>query len=196
MGRTKHVLPRCENSRERDREHWRFPVATSIPISGGKAYAIVDDQDAALILQSTWYLAHNGYAHRNLPRGKKRGGVTYMHRLIAGFAETSEQVDHIDGDKLNNRRANLRVANFHANQWNRKKTKLVQGKSTSSRYKGVTWDKTGRVWVGQITQNRRRFHLGRYQCEEEAARAYDAAAIQKFGEYARLNFPGEDDGVT
>jgi hypothetical protein len=91
------------------------------------------------------------------------------------------QVDHIDGDGLNNRRSNLRVATKQQNNWNVKR---------DGRLKGVY--PSGTRWAARINLNGKEIHLGVHATIEEAAHVYDAAAIHYFGEYACLNFPGSD----
>jgi hypothetical protein len=95
-------------------------------------------------------------------------------------------VDHISGDLLDNRRANLRLCTLAENQRNSAK----QRRARASRYKGVHRGKGPRPWVAQIGA-RPRCHIGCFATEEEAGRAYDAEARRRWGEYARLNFPME-----
>lgn len=103
-----------------------------------------------------------------------------MHKLITGFAET----DHKDHDGLNNQRLNLRDATRSQNHANQQPQ--IKG---SSRFKGVYWHKMGRKWLAQIVIKGHRHYLGLYVLEEDAARAYDQAALEAFGEYACLNPP-------
>nr|WP_268987487.1 HNH endonuclease [Providencia alcalifaciens] len=93
-------------------------------------------------------------------------------------------IDHIDGDKLNNRIENLRICTHNQNQHN-------QGirASNKSGYKGVSWMKSVKKWHAQICCNSKVTHLGLYTCKIEAAKAYDEAAKQLHGEFAWLNFP-------
>ena len=104
---------------------------------------------------------------------------------LAGFSEC-EVVDHIDGNGMNNIRENLRPSSFSQNQGNRKKTP-----GTSSRFKGVTWvkHKYRQCWKATIKAYGESYFLGEFFNEEDAARAYDEAAIKIFGEFAVLNFP-------
>jgi len=102
-----------------------------------------------------------------------------MHRLILGFP--ASQTDHWDCNGLNNCRANLRVANQSNNTANQLKRR------GTSRFKGVYWNKRDRIWRAQIGLNYGRLGLGDFHDEIEAARAYNRAALAKFGEFARLN---------
>lgn len=92
-------------------------------------------------------------------------------------------VDHINGNPLDNRRSNLRITDKRGNAQN-----SAKHKDASSYFKGVTWDKSRRKWMVQIVIDGVRTHLGRFAIEEDAARAYDEAAKQHFGEFARCNF--------
>jgi hypothetical protein len=111
-----------------------------------------------------------------------------LHRLLLQ-APAEFHVDHRDGDPLNNRLANLRLCTHSQNQANR------PAMGGASRFKGVATARGCRNrWRAQIQQQRadgtfRRVCLGQFESEEDAARAYDAAALLKYGEFARLNFP-------
>ena len=93
------------------------------------------------------------------------------------------QVDHIDGNGLNNQRNNLRIVTNQQNGMNQKK----QRRSTTSRYKGVCWHNKNKGWMAGIKHNRKTIYLGCYETEEEAALAYNTEATRIFGEYAKLN---------
>jgi hypothetical protein len=94
-------------------------------------------------------------------------------------------VDHQNSNPLDNRRSNLRLATHLQNSHNRKKTKI----KTTSKYLGVSFDKYRKKWHVRILHMGKRINLGRFADEDEAGRAYDAAAKKYFGEFARLNFP-------
>jgi hypothetical protein len=153
-----------------------------IPLVGRKGagrVALVDDEDLALVQPYRWGLAERDHTSYAIARFTRDGHRHYlmMHALLAG-----PRPDHRDGDGLNNQRANLRPATPSQNLANR-----GPRPGSSSRYKGVSWyPRTGR-WAASITVNYRRVHLGYHSAEEDAARAYDAAARQWFGEFARLN---------
>jgi HNH endonuclease len=107
---------------------------------------------------------------------------TLLHRLIMNPPRT-KQIDHIDGDTMNNRRSNLRIATPTQNQQNR------QYGYGYSDYKGVNLNMG--LWRAKITVNKKQVHLGYFATEEAAALAYDEAALNYFGEFAKTNFPFE-----
>lgn len=98
------------------------------------------------------------------------------------------ETDHIDHDKLNNQRHNLRVASKSQNNQNRKKRN-----GTSSKYKGLYRDNRRNRWVCKIKLNNKNIQLGYFENEIEAALMYDVAAKYFFKEFALLNFPDNDD---
>ncbi len=108
-----------------------------------------------------------------------------MHRFILD-APDGAVVDHINGNALDNRRANLRLCTPTENAYNKRKRP-----GTVSQYKGVSWDSRNQRWMSQLTFKNRHLFLGRFDDEQEAARAYDVAARKHFGEFANLNFKHE-----
>ena len=92
-------------------------------------------------------------------------------------------IDHINGNKLDNRRSNLRHVNNQQNHWNREKSK-----SNTSGYKGVSFDKSRGKYEASIMKDGRKRFLGYFNDPKDAAVAYDNAAFFYFGEYARPNF--------
>lgn len=159
-----------------------------IPLTQGLV-ALVDDEDFEPLTQYRWY-AHRGchtfYADRkqriNVPPYQK--SLT-MHRELLQ-ALSGQEVDHIDGDGLNNQRANLRLATTSQNQSNR----AMLPNNTSGR-RGVSWHRRDRRWRAAIGQGNKVVHLGLFIDLDDAARAYDLAARSLFGEFARPNFPSE-----
>lgn len=141
---------------------------------GAKSLATVSDEDFDSLSEFNWSLDANGYAIR-FPGIK-------MHRVVMN-AVHGQEVDHINGDRADNRRENLRICTRAQNQHNQRVR--VGG---LSRFKGVTYDKRSRKYLAQIVINKKRKHLKYTKTEEEAARIYDAAAIAAFGVYAKTNF--------
>lgn len=152
-------------------------------------YAKVDDEDFETLNKMKWLaLGYNKkcYAARN---GKMvngcRDSIILMHRAIMGDKK-GVHYDHINGDTMDNRKENLRVATLSQNMMNRK-----SNKGSSSQYKGVSWYKNGGKWRAYIKLNKKLIALGYYSKEEDAALAYNKKAIELFGEYAKLNIVAE-----
>ncbi|KAB0579165.1 endonuclease [Ideonella dechloratans] len=148
-------------------------------------HAMVDDADFEALNQWKWSAEKRSgtfYAIRCVrgPGGKKT--TVRMHRQIVG---EGVEVDHADGNGLNNQRENLRSCSVAENQQNRKRAR------GTSQYKGVMWDRFHNRWKAKIIVNGERINLGSFMSEEDAALQYDAAAKEHFGEFASLNFPGE-----
>lgn len=148
-----------------------------VPIKGSDSPAIVSIEDADVDFHS-WSLTYDGYARATI---KQRG--MSMHRFIMGLEIGDPRlVDHINGDGLDNRRSNLRMATYSDNNRNRR----PNGRGGSN-YKGVYrgWGKD--YWEVRIACDYKAIYLGSTYDETEAALMYDIAAIQLHGEYARLN---------
>lgn len=147
---------------------------------------VVDDADFDWLSQWKWF-AHfnfyNWYAARTVWQLDGKSHTVKMHRIIIAAGDGTE-IDHIDGDGLNNRRDNLRVVTHQQNMFNRSTTR-----KNISGFKGVTWHKRDLIWQVNIGCNGKTKYLGSFHDAEEAARVYDAAARKLFGEFARLNFP-------
>ncbi len=109
-----------------------------------------------------------------------------LHRLIAG-AQPGEQVDHVNGDALDNRRCNLRICTPTQNMQNRRKSPTKDGRPTTSQYKGVHFDAKRQRWIAQITIGGVQRKIGRFRDEMAAAAAYDVAACRLFGDFALTN---------
>lgn len=160
-----------------------------IPLSKG-LFALVDEADFEWVNRYVWHAsegAHTYYARRS----RTINGKSYryfLHRVLVG-APDGMQVDHINGDGLDCRRSNLRICTVKQNHRNLAVQSSYFGKPKTSRFKGVSWCKFKCKWRAGIYSDGKRKSLGYFDCEEDAARRYDAEAIKVFGEYARLNFP-------
>jgi hypothetical protein len=154
-------------------------TTVEIPVGNNGEVTLIDRSDADLVAGLAWRLLNNGYVMAQ--RGKM---YFYLHRLIAGAGE-GERVDHINRDKLDNRTVNLRIATASQNGANRGPDRRRLG--TSSRHKGVFWAKQKKRWVANIHIDGKTKYLGYFLDEDDAARAYNAAALAQWGEFARLN---------
>ena len=154
-------------------------MVKSTTLSSGRKCQ-VDDEDYHILSITKWADDSNGYAIRSAitPEGVKT--TEKMHRIIMQ-AKPGEIVDHINGCPWDNRKENLRIV---TDQENARNSKMYS--TNKSGYKGVAVYKNGR-WTAQITVDYRKIHLGVFDDAEEAAIAYNDAATQHFGEYARLN---------
>lgn len=149
---------------------------------------MVSDEDYEYLSQWKWF-AHSKkglYAVRGiyLTNGRKN---LFMHNVIAermGLAIVGKKIDHIDLNTLNNQRENLRVATHSQNMMNRN----MFSRNTSG-YKGVIWETGANKWRARIRVNTKLIHLGLFTSPEDAALAYDIAAIKHHGDFAKLNFP-------
>lgn len=140
-------------------------------------FAVVDDDLYDFVNQWKWYYKE-GYAVRT-DRNKE---TIPMHRVIAD-TPLGLECDHIDRDKLNNQRSNLRNCTHAQNQMNTYSTRNTSG------YKGVHFRKDIKKWCARIKLNGVKKHLGVFEDIKEAAKAYDAAAVEYFGEFATPSDP-------
>lgn len=154
-----------------------------IPLTQGK-FAEVDKRDYIRLRKYKWHLQKGYgdvmYASRAVTNPDGSQTIKSMHREILDLHYSWHITDHKDRNGLNNRRSNLRVCNHTLNHANCK----TIGRR---KFKGVS--KIRDRWRAYINSGNKRFHLGQYATIEEAAKAYDKAALKIFGEFARINFP-------
>jgi hypothetical protein len=149
-----------------------------IPVGRKGHVTLVDPEDAHLAAYS-WCLVGG---KRTTVRYAYNRALGYMHRHIIN-APSGVSIDHRNGDGLDNRRSNLRIAGQSNN------TAAADFKRGRSGYRGVHWSAQDGKWRGQIKVKGKKFHLGVFIDPVHAARAYDRAAVEHFGEFAFQNFP-------
>jgi hypothetical protein len=161
----------------------------TVPLHGEKAagrVALVDDADYDAVMQHRWHIHGEVRDDRHVKGPYVRASIkvngrfrnVLLHKFLTGYPRT----DHIDHNGLNNQRSNLREVTPFQNMHNRRKPLNAR-----SRFKGVWWHEDRRRWVAHITANGKRYGLGRFKSELDAARAYNAAAIELHGEFACHN---------
>ncbi len=176
------------------------PGAARLPLPNGLSF-IVDAADADAVAGFSWHTKGHSrgdkrgtYVHRTVrltPGRKGKKTAIALHRWLVG-AQPGQVVDHINGDTLDNRRQNLRLTDARGNS-----TNIVSSKRQKlGGFKGVSWNPRAKKWQasicgGEIKSNgkRRQLYLGVFTDPVIAAKAYDAAALRHFGEFACLNFP-------
>ena len=161
----------------------------------GKAgLCFIDPQDYDLIKGYHWYArpsstGHTFYATATIHKPDGPTTSIQMHRILVPGVE---DIDHKDLNGLNNRRENLRPATRSQNMANKRK----RWEKATSEFKGVQWRKALHKFRARICVNGKRIDLGHFESEEDAARAYDKAAVEHFGEFACLNFPDQKMKLT
>lgn len=159
-----------------------------IPLTRGLV-AQVDDRDYPLLMRLAPWHAHKAprtfYAVHSYANGHGRGrpvGKLLMHHVIMGRKYGGIDLDHIDGNGLNNQRSNLRWATRSQNKANSAKQR-----AGANRFKGVSWLARLQKWQAYISVNGQRLYLGVFIDELDAVRAYDRAAREHFGAFAKCN---------
>ncbi len=159
--------------------------AVSIPLTGkhSNLSILIDKDDEQFVRSFFWNGRISGkkvYAWAS-KQVATNGKAIPIHRLLTDCPD-GMQVDHINGDSLDNRRSNLRICESRQNHKN--KTKMT---GTTSKFKGVYWSKLYNRWVAIICNDGKKIYLGKYWHPIYAARCYDRAALEMFGEYAKTN---------
>lgn len=141
-------------------------------------HALIDTEDLDRVGKFKWSFRKDGYVWSSYLK-------MYLHHFILEIKPIKGKlvVDHVNRDKLDNRRENLRTCTHLQNCYNQD----ISGRNSSG-YKGVTWDKDENMWRSQIWYDKRKFvDLGFYEDIKDAAMAYNEGAIKYHGEYACLN---------
>jgi hypothetical protein len=157
-----------------------------IKLTSGKV-AFIDDEDFERVSQYKWHAYRNGnswYAARSVViDGRRRS--QHLHSFLLNTPK-GMKTDHKNGDGLNNTRANIRISSHAQNMRN-----LRRHRANASGYKGVYLDKGSGRYRAKICFNGMVYRLGTYDSPEEAAKVYDARALEFHGEFAWLNFPDQ-----
>lgn len=161
----------------------RFEGETAfVPLSQG-LWAVIDAADAYAVDGRNWYAVKGigdiRYAATNTPRGAKTRPRQLMHRLILAAPKGAE-VDHINGDGLDNRRGNLRLATSSQQKMNTRRRS-----DNASGFKGVSWHTKRQKWRAVISAGGETRHLGYFNTPGDAAQAYAEASARLHGEFAR-----------
>jgi len=151
----------------------------------GEKEILIDEEDYDIVKNYNWFLDRsdkiNNFYIITLKQVNNKVTKIYLHRLILN-AQKKEYVDHINHNSLDNRKCNLRKCTNAENMWSRGKPK-----SNKSGYKGVSWEARYKKWQVIISVNKKKKFLGYFNNKEDAARAYNEAALKYHGEFAWLN---------
>lgn len=156
---------------------------TKIELTQG-FYSIIDSEDFSRIAKYSWCLHKNGKQGKKYAATRTKNKYVLLHRLILDAVNSKFQVDHINGDTLDNRKQNLRLCSRSENLRNGKKH--IDSKS---KYKGVIYNKLNKNYRARICKDYKIIEIGSFKTEKGAAKAYDKKAIELFGSFAKLNFP-------
>ena len=157
-------------------------MVKEIQLANNKGVALVDDEDYDKLIKYKWHLRDIKIMHAGTK--VKIDGKWFekrMHHFLVNVPEGFE-VDHIDQNGLNNQKSNLRVATHSQNMMNRNSFK-----GSSSKYKGVSFDKKCNKWRSEVSLNKKHYYLGMFENESDAAMAYNKRALKLHGEYVNLN---------
>lgn len=157
----------------------RYEIKENMAIiytSNGKSF-VIDAEDLQMVLSISWNIGKTGYVSGHLPNGGRKN--VKLHRFIMGVTDRQICVDHINHDKSDNRKSNLRVCTYSQNNMNR-----YTGSSNSSGSTGVCWDNQHQRWRAFIGVNDRNICLGFYKSFDEAKAARKRGEDKYFGEYS------------
>lgn len=175
----------CANCREPHRTGTPYEIKNAVATfttRKGSTFT-VSIIDAQRVANHGWCLAERGYMLASI-----NNKVVTLHQFLLGF-RPNMYIDHIDGNRLNNTRANLRWATPMQSAWNQD----ISSRNTTG-YKGVHWNKRARKWQAHIRCNNKWRTIGFYDSREQAALAYNEEAKRLFGDYACINPVGDTRG--
>lgn len=184
------VMRQEMEARERPRPDPELPGAWRVPIRSHihDLEAIIDEQDLPLVEGKAWNYRENGdgYIGDVLLAYEPQ---TTLKRMLLGLEGPEHRIRFANGNPLDCRRSNIVVQTIQEQVRTNRKMRKRAGRKCTSKFKGVCWCEERGRWLAQIRREGVHHHLGRFDEEEDAALAYDKAALELFGEHARLNFP-------
>jgi hypothetical protein len=145
---------------------------------------LIDDEDYEMVSRYNWQVAMKRGTPYIQCSARDENGKKITKQLAREVTNAPKGVivDHKSGNTLDNRKQNLRFSNNKTNAQN-----MRSNINSTSKYKGVSWNSERKKWRAVLKYNDKQVHIGRFNSEEEAARAYDKKALELFGEFARLN---------
>lgn len=148
---------------------------------------LVDDEDYPVLSRFKWRRSkdHADYPVTSIYRERSIPINVIMTQIILGGSKKDFEL--LDDNTLNMQKSNLRLLEESEINLLKNKAKTYRGHAPSSKYKGVTWDKSARKWMASIHMNRVRYYLGLFEIEADAALAYNQKAIELYGKFAKLN---------
>lgn len=178
-----------ETRHENSLNKYEFTEECCIGYTNNNESFYLDSGDYELVKNHIWYIGKDGYVVTHNYEKETYGNqcLIRMHRLVMGIKDDNITIDHKNRKRNDNRKENLRIATPKQNAENISKQK----KSTYSKFKGVCWHKKAKKWVSYIRIEGKRKHLGVFDTELEAAKAYEEAAKKYYGEFACVD-PKED----
>jgi len=154
---------------------------TYIKVEIPRGYTLINEDDTHLMDGYAWHFDVSGYIVRRAWKDGKCVKNIRLHRLVIG-AKDGQYVDHINENKADNRKENLRIATYSQNL-------ACRGpyKNNTSGYKGVSWDKRRKVWMVLLGYQGKRIYVGSFNDKNKAAQMYNIKAKEIFGDFAYQN---------